>query len=279
LLSVALLWGCFGGAVPQLPDPEPLEIRTPAWPQPGAPLAVFAPPERLARPVVVALDPGHGTAGNRGNQGVLCQFEEQVTLDISRHLAARLGQVEGLTVVLLREDAEGPSYPERVAAAKAAGADVYVSIHTDVRLVEEPEQVQLADGRVCNLKAGDRGVSVLYSDEGPLTEARLGLARDVMAEAVKAGFEAYRGEGYEDLYEEDPQQPGVFVDRHAPNQRILVLRRPAMPSILVETHHALDPDEARRWQETRTHDALAQALVTALSRFAEQRDAAEGSGE
>ena len=37
-----------------------------------------------------------------------------------------------------------------------------------------------------------------------------------------------------------------------------------MPSILVETHNALDDREALRWEEPATRDALAHALAAAL---------------
>ena len=80
----------------------------------------------------------------------------------------------------------------------------------------------------------------------------------------EAGFWPYRGGEYAGLYEHDAEQPGVFVDRHAPAQRIFVLRRPSMPSALIETHHALDPREAERWSEPHTLDVFASAVAAAL---------------
>ena len=64
-------------------------------------------------------------------------------------------------------------------------------------------------------------------------------------------------------YDADPT-PGVFVDRHAAAQRIFVLRRPSMPSVILETHNALEPREAERWSELATIDAAADALAGAL---------------
>ena len=64
--------------------------------------------------------------------------------------------------------------------------------------------------------------------------------------------------------EADAAELGVFVDRHAQNQRIFILRRTLMPTILIETHNALDPREADRWTEPRTYDAFAGAVAAAL---------------
>ena len=80
----------------------------------------------------------------------------------------------------------------------------------------------------------------------------------------EAGFLAYDGGEYTGLYAPDAVQRGVFVDRHEPDKRIFVLRRPTMPAILVETHHALDPREVTRWEEPATLDAFATALAAAL---------------
>ena len=81
---------------------------------------------------------------------------------------------------------------------------------------------------------------------------------------AEAGFLAYGGGEYAGLYAPAEGTPGLFVDRHAPDQRIFILRRAAMPSILVETHNALDPREADRWTDPETLDAFAAAVAAAL---------------
>jgi len=79
-----------------------------------------------------------------------------------------------------------------------------------------------------------------------------------------AGFLPYGGADYAGLYDLDPV-PGVFLDRRV----LYMLRRPTMPSVILETHHGLDAEERARWEEERTReafaDAVAAALLTALS--------------
>lgn len=58
--------------------------------------------------------------------------------------------------------------------------------------------------------------------------------------------------------------PGVFVERHKPNKRIMMLRRPGVPSVIIETHHAWDTREAARWEEPRTRQVFATAVHAAL---------------
>ena len=81
---------------------------------------------------------------------------------------------------------------------------------------------------------------------------------------AQAGFPPYPGADYGSLYEAHPEQPGVFVDRHEPRKRIRMLRRPTMPSVIIETHHAWDRREEARWQEPATLEVFALAVTAAL---------------
>jgi hypothetical protein len=75
-----------------------------------------------------------------------------------------------------------------------------------------------------------------------------------------AGLGTYDGRDYPGLYLDDPEQPGAFIDRRF----LYVLRKPAVPSVIVETHHFLDLEEAARWAEPRTLEAFAAAVAGAL---------------
>jgi N-acetylmuramoyl-L-alanine amidase len=207
--------------------------------------------------------------------------EQRFTLDAARAVAERLEATGGFEARLSREGEDRVAYRDRVDDAERWGADVFVSLHSDVRGKSEPWEPAPADpgsrailpggapfspGMSCPRSLAAPGFSVLWSDEGEaeLRDRRLGLARAVARRMGEAGLLPYGGAEYTGLYERDAAQPGVFVDRHAPDQRIYVLRRPSMPSILIETHHALDPREAERWTEPRTLDAFAAALAAAL---------------
>lgn len=198
----------------------------------------------------IYLDAGHGAEDNVGNRGALGQLEQDFTLSLAVDVAVILEATGHFEVRVSRKAGELVAYADRVAAADGWPADVFVSLHSDVR---RPEGI---------------GYSVLWSDEGAaaLTERRVALARKMATELGALGLPAYGGSEYAGLYAGDPVA-GVFVDRHLPHQRIFVLRRPTMPSIIVETHNAKSVPEAQRWDEPEVRQAFAAALAQAVARF------------
>lgn len=235
------------------------------WPGERATLvrasATFPPGFGVAR---VVLDPGHGAANNRGNTSSFCVDEQDAMMALADALRVRLAATGHLEVRLAREPGELVGYAQRLDDAEAWRADAFISLHSDVR--GRIDRWSPEPGRSCPIALDAPGFAVLYSDEGEraLTTSRLALGRALARHMTRAGFLPYGGAGYAGLYGAD-EEPGVFVDRHAPEQRIFVLRRAAMPSILVETHNALDPREASRWAEGDVLDAFAAAVAAALA--------------
>ncbi len=256
----------------EAPASEPVAGGPPAslWPSARAPLTVAKVdfPKGFGRPRIY-LDAGHGAPGNPGNTGVLCEKEEEHTLRVAQELARRLKATRHFQVKLSRTGAKKPTYPERLKDAEKWKAALVLSVHSDAR--GSATQWQAAPGQWCSRNDAAPGYSVLYADDSglPLVSRRLGLARALARRLGEAGFFPYGGEDYVGLYAADPEQPGNFVSRHVPGQRIFVLREPSMPSVIIETHHAWDFQESARWKEPRTLEAFSaavtQGLVDALS--------------
>jgi N-acetylmuramoyl-L-alanine amidase len=211
----------------------------------------------------VFLDAGHGAEKNPGNSSCFCVAEQDFTRDLAFEVGEYLEETGRFDVVQARDDRRMVGYAQRVAKAASSGADAFVSLHSDVRADGKPWSP--SEGVECLQNTDAPGFVVLYSDEGAgtLVESRRTLALDVSARMAEAGFLPYTST-YEGLYEIDPEDPSVLVDRHAPDRRIFVLRKTTMPAILVETHHALDPREAKLWDEPSTRRAFAAALAQAL---------------
>jgi N-acetylmuramoyl-L-alanine amidase len=211
----------------------------------------------------VHVDAGHGAPDNTGNRSAFCRDEQDFTLALAVDLAERLERTGHFAVSSSRRAGELVPYPARVEAAERAGAEVFVSLHSDVRGSAVPWSPE--PGLECPRARTAPGFSVLWSDEGDaaLVASRRRLARATAASLGAIGLLPYDGAEYRGLYEGD-ERPGVFVDRHQPNDRIFVLRRPRMPSVIVETHNAWDDREARRWDEPATRAAFASALAKAL---------------
>ena len=129
------------------------------------------------------------------------------------------------------------------------------------------DRASLADAvSGCWQNTGATGVAVLWSDEGEpaLVARRHALAQAIATRTAEAGFPPYPGLDYGGLYDPDAV-PGVFVDRHEDRKRIMLLRRPKVPSVIVETHEAWDVAEATRWDQPDTWAAFAAALGAALA--------------
>ncbi len=232
--------------------------ETPAeWP--GSALDLLIPPApQVDRAIRVFLDPGHGTGKNHGNRGARCQSEADEMLDLALDLESRLAQYGPFEILSARPDSERTGYSRRVARANAWDADVFLSLHSDARgsaWLWTP-----FPGWECIRNDADPGFSVLVSDEdrGPLTKERAKLADAVAKRMSQAGFGAFTS-GYGTLYDEG-EVAGTWLDRRG----LLMLRRPKMPSVIVETHNAYDLNEVRRWDEERTRDAFARAIAHAV---------------
>lgn len=267
LAALAIAWSVARVPARRAVVAEPADPRR--WPGDAAMLARIPLPAGLRVPRVV-IDPGHGAPDNRGNLSSFCVDEQDAMLDVAEALRDRLEATGRFEIRLSRERGALVDYGDRVADAAAWGADAFVSLHSDVR--GHASEWAPAPSRRCPITLEAPGFSVLYSDEGDasLTAARLALGRAVARRMEQAGFLAYGGASYAGLYAGDEIR-GVFVDRHAPEQRIFLLRRTPMPAVLIETHHALDPREAARWTRPETLDAFADAVAAALTDALDQR--------
>jgi N-acetylmuramoyl-L-alanine amidase len=253
LWSTAALAFCAAAAEPGTAPPR--------WPSPGAPLLAPAVevPEGFGKHKVF-IDAGHGAGGNPGVASATCEQEMDFTLRAAEDLARRLEATGHFQVRVSRKAGEAVSYPRRLRDAAAFGAQAIISLHADARGTAYAWEA--APGMACFRNDEVPGFSVLYSDRGgpALNAARRSLARAMARRMALAGLGVYDGRNYPGLYLDDAEQPGAFIDR----RHLYVLRKPSVPSIIVETHHSLDLEEAARWKEPRTLEAFAAAVAGAL---------------
>ena len=260
MLFLSLL-ACQPPAASAPPPPVVAEAPppVPAWPEPGTPLTELVPADNpLDRQIRVYLDPGHGTGTNSGNNGVRCHDEQDATLEQVDDLQTRLEDL-GFEVRSGRPQGTRPSYSTRVARANAWPADVFLSLHTDARglaTVWKP-----VPGWTCHRNDDQPGFAILVSDEGTdaVVESRAKLAYSITRRMNEAGFYPFDGVDYGSLYDYGLVE-GSFLDRRG----LLMLRRPKMPSVIIESHHAYDLEEVRRFDEEGTKQAFAMAVAAAV---------------
>jgi N-acetylmuramoyl-L-alanine amidase len=107
-----------------------LSLGAAAWPF----AVVAAPPEPRAKPApkrrLVALDPGHGGV-DPGAISPNGHYEKDITFDTVCELARQLEGSRRYRVVLTRGSDEFVALRDRVAIARAAEAELFLSVHAD----------------------------------------------------------------------------------------------------------------------------------------------------
>ena len=100
------------------------------WGQPEvAELADMIPRRSGEGPLVVVLDPGHGGLDPGAEQGG--ETEAELILTFARELKEVLTRAGGFHVVMTRNEDIFVPLEMRVSIARAAGADVFLSLHAD----------------------------------------------------------------------------------------------------------------------------------------------------
>lgn len=264
----------FAAALAAAPPPE-----TPGLSLPEA--AVRPPPRRRqtgAGPLVVVLDPGHGGIDPGAEREGL--READLMLAFARELREALIRAGGFAVVLTREEDVFVPLEARMSIARAAGADVFLSLHADAL-----DAGQAAGATVYTLAAeasdaaaghlaehhdrADLLAGVDLAGEGDLIAAVLmDLARtetaprsDRLARRLVAAIGAATGRMHR-----RPHQMANFT----------VLRAPDIPSALVELGFLSSPRDLAALQDPARRAELAAGIVAALAAWTVE-DAAEAA--
>ncbi len=99
-------------------------------PKPAAPPLLTRPQRRANEKVLVAIDAGHGGV-DPGAIGVSGVYEKQIVLNAARVLKSELERTGRYKVLLTRDRDVFLRLRERIAVARGAGADLFVSLHAD----------------------------------------------------------------------------------------------------------------------------------------------------
>ncbi|MEN8720591.1 MAG: N-acetylmuramoyl-L-alanine amidase [Oceanococcaceae bacterium] len=244
--------------------------RSVADPEVAAPVPLGPITTVEQRPVIVVLDPGHGgkDSGAVGPTGLL---EKHVALSIARETKRLLEARGGYTVLLTRDGDAFIPLRDRIGVARAAQADLFVSIHADA---------------FHDRRAHGSSVYVL-SNRGASSEYARLLARRENAVDMLAGIEhrtkddsvaavlldismnaaidastdiaarVLRGMGQLGPLHKTTVQRAGFV----------VLKAPDVPSILVETAFISNPREERNLGSINHRRKIASALARGIEDY------------
>ncbi|HEX2483201.1 MAG TPA: N-acetylmuramoyl-L-alanine amidase [Methylomirabilota bacterium] len=240
-----------------------------------APTPGEAGPEALR---TIVVDPGHGghDAGAVGPTGLQ---EKELTLDISRRVAALLQEELGVRVVLTRARDQFLGLRERTALANRERADLFVSIHVNAApggAATGTETYFLSNEATDG--AARRAAEYENRLIGGDTRAR-GGAPDVLRSILW------------DLAQSDFQQESSRVAEALQNNLDRALRRPsrgvkqapfyvlggaAMPAVLVEIGFISNPEDEQRLRDDGYRDRIARALAAGVAGYKRSYDERAG---
>lgn len=225
---------------------------------------------RRRRPVIV-LDPGHGglDPGAIGPGGV---YEKTITLATAWRLAWLLAASGRFRVVMTRSGDQFVPLPRRIAIARAAGADLFLSLHADALPNTAMRGLSVF---TLSHEASDREAAVLAASEnrdiaGRGEAAQPGLVRSVLFDLARThGANASRALahdilavlGREVVLLDHPQRAADFV----------VLTAPDIPSVLVELGCLSNPHEEHLLEQAAYREKLARGLARAIALYFAQR--------
>lgn len=222
------------------------------------------------RPLVIAIDAGHGgqDPGARGPSG---SREKMITLAIARELARQVNATPGLKAWLTRDTDVFIPLTQRYQKARAAKADLFVSIHADsfsspeargssvFVLSQRGASSQAARWLATQENAADLVGGVKLQDKDDtlasvlldLSQSATMRASEDMANQVLAGL----------------RRLGKTHKGDVERANFVVLRSPDVPSMLVETAFISNPDEERRLNDPDHQRALARAVLDGVNAY------------
>ena len=246
-----------GAFVSQGPDPSARNARLP----PGT------------RPLVIAIDPGHG-GEDPGAIGPTGLREKDVVLAIGRRLARLIDAQPGMRAHLVRDGDYFVPLQMRVVKARALKADLFVSIHADAWmqptargssvyalslsgatsaaarwLASRENEADLIGGVNLNVSDPILKQTLLDLSQTATINDSLRLGRSVLSELGRINR----------LHRKQVEQAGFAV-----------LKAPDIPSILVETAFISNPDEEQRLADETQQERIAQSILDGIRRYVAQ---------
>ncbi|HVI59213.1 MAG TPA: N-acetylmuramoyl-L-alanine amidase [Luteimonas sp.] len=247
--------------------PTPMD---PAKPVAEAPAEPARPPRagRIGmRPLVVAIDPGHG-GQDPGAIGLNGRREKDVTLAIGRELARQINATPGLKAYMTRDRDVFIPLNQRAQLARAAKADIFVSIHADAA---ENRSASGASVYVLSLRGASSQRARWLADKenaADLIGGRVPQAGNTLASVLLDLTQSGHMKASEDAAHHVLDSLGdVGNTRKVERANFAVLRTSDMPAMLVETAYISNPAEERQLTDPGYQRKLAGAILRGVDTY------------
>lgn len=253
------------------PDPKSAKpiltaLRPPPPPGRGEERTI---PRRSAIRTVV-IDPGHGGV-DPGAIGVNGYYEKNITLAVARELARQLNATRRYKAVLTRDKDSFVALRERVAIARNAGADLFISLHADSHADSSTRGASIY---TLSNEASDREAAALAAKENKADViAGLDLVhqdRNVASILIDLAQRETmnRSKTYAEMVVQQMSRSGILLlPRTHRYAGFAVLTAPDVPAVLIELGYLSNAADERLLRTKSHQQKLAQSIVKATDRF------------
>ncbi len=222
------------------------------------------------RPLVIAIDAGHG-GQDPGAVGPTGKREKDITLAIARELARQVNATPGLRAHLVRDADVFIPLHRRAQLARAAGADMFISIHADAA---ENRNAKGSSVYVLSLKGASSQRARWLADKenaadligGGKAAAADSMLTNVLLDLTQSGqMKASEDAGNHIL--QGLKRIGNNHKPHIERANFAVLRTSDMPAMLVETAFLSNPEEEKRLVDPAFQSRVARAVLDGVNTY------------
>ena len=281
------VWG-EGGAMdvaaatptPPTPHPSSEKVETPD--------AGSLPPGALAKQLAlgvrrIIIDPGHGGKDYGAPGYIKGVHEKNLTLDISKRLAAMIRQRLGCEVIMTRETDRYLTLEERTAIANTRNADLFISVHTNAARDQRAYGIETF---FLNLATDNESILVA-ARENATSEKNISDLQTILLDLMQNAKinESSRLAGYvqKTLHSYLQSRYSQIRSKGVKQAPFYVLLGAQMPAILVETSFISNARECKRLIDPAYQEHVCEGIVkgvevyiretnpTALMQFGERK--------
>ena len=220
--------------------------------------------------IVVAIDAGHG-GEDPGAIGPSGEQEKKITLAVAKMLAEKINHERGMRAILVRAGDYYVGLRKRMSIARAAKADLFISIHADA--FHDPKVhgsavytlSRTGAGSEANRWLAERENAADFSGGVSLDDKDDLLASVLLDLSQTATMRASRDIAANVLSE--LKLLGKTHKKVVEQAGFVVLKSPDIPSILVETAFISNPREEKRLADPNHQRKLAAAIFSGIKKY------------
>ena len=219
---------------------------------------------------VKPIDPGHG-GQDPGAMGPTGKREKDVTLAVGRELARQVNATPGMKAYLTRDTDVFIPLPMRAQKARAAKADIFISIHADAA---ENRSATGSSVYVLSTKGASSQRARWLADKENAADlvggVRLQQTESTLANVLLDLAQSGHMKASEDAAGHVLGGLKRIGNNHKPQlerANFAVLRTSDMPAMLVETAFISNPDEERRLIDPAYQRKIAGAVLDGIDTF------------